>query len=155
MNESATFLLDHFARRSLAMEKGINRLKFDATSIHDDLDSNVQQELLENLGELIQINSDLNKSINEKEIFLHLERIDDVEVKLVELRMKYYFATLKSRKRLEFGIFKKIRSNLINALKRFPLVFFLLRKFRGNYILFKSRRLNSSFLKLNKKNSKL
>jgi hypothetical protein len=149
MNEESQVLLHHIYQRLLVFEKNINRLNFEFFASGINFEARFRLEDMKAASEQIKIEEEGSQVLEKQLILALLEKLETLEVELVEIRMVYVDQVTKQNSlvsnliKQNLVLSNRLRNQTIMLLKKFPPLFSLLKKLRGFYILKKSSTLNS------------
>jgi hypothetical protein len=150
MNDENHFLLNHISRRITVCEENINRLKSDLEASNIKVGAQLGKD--DHIQEITQFESkdEISQISKKTEILALLEKVDALEVEIVEIRMLYFHKEEQQQTSFCRGFYNRLREQSITLVKKIPPLYYILRKLRGIYILKKSRSLNAQEIQINK-----
>jgi hypothetical protein len=150
MNDENYMLLNHISQRITVCEENINRLKSDLEASNIKVGAQLGEN--DHIQEIKQFDSkdEISQIFKKTEILALLEKVDALEVEIVEIRMLYFHKEEQQLTRFSSGFYNRLREQSITLVKKIPPLYNILRKLRGIYILKKSRSLNAQEMQINK-----
>ena len=150
MNDKNYILLNHIFQRIAVCEENINRLESDLES--SNIKVVAQLGKVDHIQGIRQFDSkdEFSQTLLKTEILTLLEKVDVLEVEIVELRMLFSLKEEPQLTRFSSEFYNRIRERSITQVKRIPPLYYTLRKLRGIYILKKLRSLNAQENQINK-----
>jgi hypothetical protein len=153
MNKENYILLNHISQRIAVFEENINRLKSDLVASNIKVEAQLGKDDHMQGTKQFEIKDEFSQTFQKTEILALLEKVEALEVEIVEIRMLNFLKEEAQLTRFSAGFYNRLREQTINLVKRIPPLFYILRKLRGIYILKKSHSLNSQDVQINERSN--